>query len=99
MRSELQQRSGAGPARHGAGRHDLGGRGDGGFPFSPHFGSGRVGAVAGQLRNHRAVLPKLAEIGLTFAQVLHVAFALLSLFFVLTKVRKTKGIELEDMRD
>lgn len=46
-----------------------------------------------------ATLPRLAEIGLTFAYGLYAAFAVLSLIFVLTKVRETKGRELEDMQD
>lgn len=43
--------------------------------------------------------PALAEIGLTFAYGLYAAFALLSLLFVLSAVRETRGMELEDMRD
>ena len=43
--------------------------------------------------------PALAEIGLTFAYGLYAGFALLSLLFVLSAVRETKGMELEDMRE
>jgi MFS transporter, SP family, sugar:H+ symporter len=46
-----------------------------------------------------ATFPKLAEIGLAFAYGLYAMFAVLSLLFVLAKVRETKGMELEDMRD
>lgn len=46
-----------------------------------------------------ATFPKLAEIGLSFAYGLYALFAVLSLVFVLTRVRETRGIELEDMRD
>ncbi len=45
-----------------------------------------------------STFPALAQIGLTFAYGLYAAFALISLFFVLSAVRETKGIELEDMR-
>ncbi|QSX76597.1 sugar porter family MFS transporter [Lysobacter arenosi] len=43
--------------------------------------------------------PSLAEIGLSFAYGLYALFALGSLVFVLTSVRETKGMELEEMRD
>lgn len=43
--------------------------------------------------------PALAEIGLTFAYGLYAGFALLSLLFVVSAVRETKGMELEDMRE
>ncbi|UNK49101.1 sugar porter family MFS transporter [Lysobacter sp. S4-A87] len=43
--------------------------------------------------------PSLAEIGLSFAYGLYALFALGSLAFVLTSVRETKGMELEEMRD
>lgn len=43
--------------------------------------------------------PSLAEIGLSFAYGLYALFALGSLVFVLTAVRETKGMELEEMRD
>lgn len=46
-----------------------------------------------------STFPALAEIGLTFAYGLYAGFALLSLLFVLSAVRETKGMELEDMRD
>lgn len=42
--------------------------------------------------------PSLAQFGLSFAYGLYAAFALISLFFVLSAVRETKGIELEDMQ-
>ena len=42
--------------------------------------------------------PPLAQVGLTFAYGLYAAFALLSLVFVLSAVRETKGVELEDMQ-
>jgi len=42
--------------------------------------------------------PSLAERGLSFAYGLYAAFALLSLVFVLTSVRETRGMELEQMR-
>jgi sugar porter (SP) family MFS transporter len=42
--------------------------------------------------------PALSEVGLSFAYGLYAAFALLSLIFVVTSVRETKGIELEDMQ-
>jgi predicted exporter len=45
-----------------------------------------------------STFPALAQIGLTFAYGLYAAFALISLFFVLSAVRETKGIELEDMQ-
>lgn len=45
-----------------------------------------------------STFPALAEIGLSFAYALYAGFALLSLLFVLSVVRETKGIELEDMR-
>ena len=45
-----------------------------------------------------STFPALAEIGLTFAYTLYAGFALVSLVFVLTAVRETKGMELEDMR-
>ena len=43
--------------------------------------------------------PSLAEIGLSFAYGLYALFALGSLVFVLTSVRETKGMELEEMGD
>ncbi|HEY5851787.1 MAG TPA: sugar porter family MFS transporter [Lysobacter sp.] len=43
--------------------------------------------------------PSLAEIGLSFAYGLYALFALGSLVFVLTSVRETKGMELEEMTD
>ncbi len=43
--------------------------------------------------------PSLAEAGLSLAYGLYAAFALASLVFVLTAVRETKGVELEDMQD
>ena len=46
-----------------------------------------------------ATFPALAQLGLTFAYGLYAGFALLSLVFVLSAVRETKGMELEDMRD
>jgi sugar porter (SP) family MFS transporter len=46
-----------------------------------------------------STFPSLAEVGLPFAYGLYAAFALLSLLFVATAVRETKGMELEDMRD
>jgi SP family sugar:H+ symporter-like MFS transporter len=42
--------------------------------------------------------PALSEVGLSFAYGLYALFALLSLVFVMTSVRETKGIELEDMQ-
>lgn len=41
--------------------------------------------------------PTLAQIGLSFAYGLYAAFAAISLFFVLSAVRETKGMELEEM--
>lgn len=46
-----------------------------------------------------STFPALAQVGLTFAYGLYAAFALLSLVFVLSAVRETKGMELEDMRE
>ena len=46
-----------------------------------------------------ATFPALAQLGLTFAYGLYAGFAVLSLVFVLSAVRETKGMELEDMRD
>lgn len=46
-----------------------------------------------------STFPALAEVGLTFAYTLYAGFALVSLVFVLTAVRETKGMELEDMRE
>ncbi|HVR80946.1 MAG TPA: sugar porter family MFS transporter [Luteimonas sp.] len=46
-----------------------------------------------------STFPALAEIGLTFAYTLYAGFALVSLLFVLSAVRETKGMELEDMRE
>lgn len=46
-----------------------------------------------------STFPSLAEIGLSFAYGLYALFAVGSLVFVLTSVRETKGMELEDMRD
>ena len=46
-----------------------------------------------------ATFPGLAQLGLTFAYGLYAGFALLSLMFVLSAVRETKGMELEDMRE
>lgn len=41
--------------------------------------------------------PTLAQIGLSFAYGLYAAFVAVSLFFVLSAVRETKGMELEEM--
>ena len=46
-----------------------------------------------------ATFPWLANIGLPFAYGLYAFFALLSLFFVLRRVRETRGMELEAMQD
>ena len=44
-----------------------------------------------------ATFPYLAEISLTFAYALYALFAALSLIFVITAARETKGVELEAM--
>ena len=44
-----------------------------------------------------ATFPYLAEISLTFAYALYALFAALSLIFVITAERETKGVELEAM--
>ena len=46
-----------------------------------------------------ATFPRLAEAGLPLAYGLYALFALLSLVFVVVKVRETKGLELEQMAD
>jgi len=46
-----------------------------------------------------ATFPWLANIGLPFAYGLYAFFALLSLVFVLRRVRETRGMELEAMQD
>ncbi|KAB8314221.1 sugar porter family MFS transporter [Tolypothrix campylonemoides VB511288] len=60
-----------------------------------------VAAAAQWLANFAitTTFPLLADVGLTFAYGLYATFALLSLVFVMSAVRETKGIELEDMRD
>ncbi|WEN14679.1 sugar porter family MFS transporter [Rhodanobacter sp. AS-Z3] len=59
-----------------------------------------VAAAAQWLANFAITssFPALAERGLTFAYGLYAGFAVLSLLFVLSGVRETKGVELEDMR-
>lgn len=60
-----------------------------------------IAAAAQWLANFAitTTFPLLANVGLTFAYGLYASFALLSLVFVLTAVRETKGVELEDMRE
>ncbi|HEY0502678.1 MAG TPA: sugar porter family MFS transporter [Lysobacter sp.] len=60
-----------------------------------------VAAAAQWLANFAITVsfPALAEIGLSFAYGLYATFALLSLAFVVTTVRETRGVELEDMRE
>lgn len=60
-----------------------------------------VAAAAQWLANFAITVsfPALAEVGLSFAYGLYATFALLSLVFVVTRVRETRGVELEDMRD
>ncbi|WP_426687960.1 sugar porter family MFS transporter [Rhodanobacter ginsengiterrae] len=59
-----------------------------------------VAAAAQWLANFAitSTFPALAELGLTFAYGLYAGFAVLSLLFVLSGVRETKGVELEDMQ-
>jgi sugar porter (SP) family MFS transporter len=58
-----------------------------------------VAAAAQWLANFliTATFPYLAEISLTFAYGLYALFAALSLIFVITAARETKGVELEAM--
>ena len=60
-----------------------------------------VAAAAQWLANFAitASFPGLAEIGLPFAYGLYALFALLSLWFVVARVRETRGVELEAMSD
>lgn len=60
-----------------------------------------VAAAAQWLANFAitASFPGLAEIGLPFAYGLYALFALLSLWFVVARVRETRGMELEAMSD
>lgn len=60
-----------------------------------------VAAAAQWLANFliTATFPYLAEISLTFSYGLYALFAALSLIFVITAARETKGVELEAMRN
>jgi pimeloyl-ACP methyl ester carboxylesterase len=70
------------------------------FPNSIRATALAVAAAAQWLANFAITssFPALAELGLTFAYGLYAGFALLSLLFVLSGVRETRGVELEDMR-
>ena len=70
------------------------------FPNNIRATALAVAAAAQWLANFAitSTFPALAELGLTFAYGLYAGFALLSLLFVVSGVRETKGVELEDMR-
>ncbi|SEE96121.1 sugar porter family MFS transporter [Ruania alba] len=71
------------------------------FPNSIRAWALSVAAAAQWIANFfiSTTFPAFAEIGLPFAYGFYAFFALLSFFFVLTKVPETKGRELEDMSD
>ena len=77
------------------------------FGFDTAVINGAVDAIRGAFGLSAAwigfavscTFPALAEIGLTFAYGVYAGFALLSLLFVVSAVRETKGMEVEDMRE
>ncbi|UFU07428.1 sugar porter family MFS transporter [Ruania halotolerans] len=71
------------------------------FPNSIRAWALSVAAAAQWIANFfiSTTFPTFAKIGLPFAYGFYATFALLSFFFVLTKVPETKGRELEDMSD
>ncbi|WP_265521646.1 sugar porter family MFS transporter [Oerskovia flava] len=71
------------------------------FPNRIRASALAVAAAAQWIANFAVstTFPALSDLGLTFAYGLYAFFALLSFFFVFSKIPETRGQELEDMRD